>query len=330
MKYFLRKKIIQLLLTLPAVAMLSFALLQLSPIDPVQAYIGADMLQMSQEQRQQIAERWGLDQPPIMRYLHWQKEILSGNMGQSLIFQEPVTQVIARRFFPSLALMGSAWLLSGVIGFILGIIAGLKENSLIDRFIRLYAYTLASTPTFWLGMLLVIVFSVQLGWTPVCCAYPPGMSPAEVSIGQWLRHLLLPAATLSIISVAAVTLHTRQKLLEVMNSDFVLFARAKGESTWGVFRRHALRHTLLPALTIQFATFGELFGGSILAEQVFSYPGLGEATIKAGLGGDIPLLLGIVLISALFVFFGNTIADLLYFLIDPRIRNTPQSAVPIH
>nr|MDU9045737.1 ABC transporter permease [Candidatus Electrothrix aestuarii] len=325
MKRFLRKKLIQLVLILPAVALLSFGLLQLSPIDPVQAYIGADMLQMSEAQRQQIAQRWGLDQPPLLRYLHWQKEILTGNMGQSLIFQEPVTSVIARRFFPSLALMGAAWLLSGIIGFILGIIAGLKENSLIDRAIRLYAYTLASTPTFWLGMLLVIVFSVQLGWTPVCCAYPPGMDPADVSIGQWLRHLLLPAATLSIISVAAVTLHTRQKLLEVMNSDFVLFARAKGESTWGVFYRHALRHTLLPALTIQFATFGELFGGSILAEQVFSYPGLGEATIKAGLGGDIPLLLGIVLVSALFVFFGNAIADLLYTVIDPRMKQATVS-----
>ncbi|MCI5132993.1 MAG: ABC transporter permease [Candidatus Electrothrix sp. EH2] len=255
-----------------------------------------------------------------MRYLHWQKEILSGNMGRSLLFQEPVTKVIARRFLPSLALMGSAWLLSGMIGFVLGILAGLKENSLIDRAIRLYAYTLASTPTFWLGMLLVIVFSVQLGWTPVCCAYPPGMAPSEVSLGQWIHHLILPAATLSIISVAAVTLHTRQKLLEVLNSDFVLFARAKGESTWGVFHRHALRHTLLPALTIQFATFGELFGGSILAEQVFSYPGLGQATIKAGLGGDIPLLLGIVLVSALFVFLGNAIADLLYTVIDPRMK----------
>ena len=125
MKHFLRKKSIQLVLILPAVAMLSFALLQLSPIDPVQAYIGADMLQMSEAQRQQIAQRWGLDQPPLMRYFHWQKEILFGNMGQSLIFQEPETQVIARRFLPSLAQMGSAWLLSGVIGFILGVIAGM-------------------------------------------------------------------------------------------------------------------------------------------------------------------------------------------------------------
>jgi peptide/nickel transport system permease protein len=148
------------------------------------------------------------------------------------------------------------------------------------------------------------------------------MSPDQVSIGQWLRHLLLPAATLSIISVAAVTLHTRQKLLEVMETDFVLFARAKGESTWGVFRRHALRHVLLPALTIQFASFGELFGGSILAEQVFSYPGLGEATVRAGLGGDVPLLLGIVLVSSVFVFSGNAIADLLYTVVDPRLRRT--------
>jgi peptide/nickel transport system permease protein len=322
MKRFLRKKLLQLVLILPAVAMLSFFLLQFSPIDPVRAYIGADMLQVSQEQRQQIAARWGLDQPPLMRYLHWQKEILTGNMGTSLLFQEPVTKVIARRFIPSLALMGTAWLLSGLIGFVLGVIAGLRQNSLADRLIRLYAYTLASTPAFWLGMLLIIIFSVRLGWTPVCCAYPPGMSPDQVSIGQWLRHLLLPAATLSIISVAAVTLHTRQKLLEVMETDFVLFARAKGESTWGVFRRHALRHVLLPALTIQFASFGELFGGSILAEQVFSYPGLGEATVRAGLGGDVPLLLGIVLVSSVFVFSGNAIADLLYTVVDPRLRRT--------
>ena len=317
---FTTQKLLRLGLLLLAVAIFTFVLLSLSPIDPVQAYIGADMMQISPEQRQLIAERWGLDQPMLLRFGDWLGQLVQGNWGTSMVFNQPVGEVIASRFSVSVQMLAIAWLLSGLLGLGLGIVAGALAGTWIDRAIRLYAYTLASSPTFWVALLLLIVFSVSLKVTPICCAAPPGRLAADVTFWQHLHHLLLPALTLSIIGVASITLHTRQKLIEVLHSDYVLFARAQGESLWGVIDRHGLRNLILPALTLQFASLSELFGGAVLVEQVFAYPGLGEATVQAALRSDIPLLVGIVFFSALFVYTGNTLADLAYPLIDPRIR----------
>ena len=317
---FLINKVLRLALLLFAVATFSFILMSLSPIDPVDAYVGTAILNISPEQRQLIADRWGLDEPPLTRYGRWLQNIAGGDLGRSLIFNQPVIAVIGERFAASLWLMMFAWVLSGLLGFGLGVLAGLRQGSWLDQAIRFYAYTLASTPTFWLALLLLIFFSVALRWTPVCCATPPGVPLADATLLQRLHHLILPAAALSIIGVANIALHTRQKLIDVLHSDYALFARAQGESTAGIVWQHGLRNIALPAITLQFASLSELFGGSVLAEQVFAYPGLGEATVQAGLRGDVPLLLGIVLFSALFVFTGNTLADLSYRLIDPRIR----------
>lgn len=317
---YLVKKTGQLIILLMAVACFSFILSCISPIDPVKAYIGADMLLIGSEQEELIAQRWGLNDPPIVRFFRWIGQTATGNLGVSAIFNQPVLDVIGTRFFTSVWLLGGAWLISGIFGFALGVAAGAKPDSLPDRIIRFYAYLLASTPAFWLGLLLLIVFSVQFDLFPFCCAAPPGMEPEEITFWNRIHHLILPATALSITGIARTILHTRQKLVEVMQSDYILFARAKGESLTGIIYHHGIRNIALPALTIQFASLGELFGGSVLVESVFSYPGLGDATVQAGLRGDVPLLLGIVLFSAIFVFTGNTIADMLYRIIDPRIR----------
>jgi peptide/nickel transport system permease protein len=319
-------KLIRLFSLLVAVCVFSFVLVSFSPIDPVRSYVGADMMRVSAEQKEQIAAYWGLDQPPLQRFLHWGNAILHGDLGTSMIYRVPVTQVIKERFYASALLMGAAWTLSGLLGLILGIIAGMHRGSLIDKAIKWYCLILASTPTFWIGLLLLIVFSVYLGWFPIGLGVPAGMLADQVSLGDRLYHMILPCLALSIIGIAAIALHTRQKTIDVMNSDYILFARAKGEKGYKLFFRHGLRNMIIPALTLQFASFSELFGGAVLAEQVFSYPGLGQATVQAGLRGDLPLLLGLVLISAVFVFTGNFIADLLYCLIDPRMKEVEQPA----
>jgi len=317
---FIVKKTLRIASLLVALCGLSFWLMSQSPIDPVRAYVGADMMRVGPEQRQQIARHWGLDQPPLEREKRWAASILRGDLGTSMIFRCPVAQVIKVRFAASLALMGAAWILSGVLGFILGIIAGMKAGSRVDRLIKWYCFTLASTPTFWLGLLMLIIFSVWLGWFPFGLGVPAGVLAGDVTLSDRLYHLILPALTLSIVGVANVALHTRQKLVDVLNSDYILLARAQGEAGFKLFWRHGLRNIALPAITLQFASFGELFGGSVLAEQVFSYPGLGQATVQAGLRGDMPLLLGIAIFSALFVFAGNLTADIIYSVVDPRIR----------
>lgn len=317
---FLATKLLKTCTLLVALCVLSFLLLSYSPIDPVRAYVGADMTRVGPEQQARIVEYWGLDKPPVERFGRWASAIVRGDFGTSMIYRRPVVDVIRERFLASLALMGTAWLFSGLFGFALGTLAGMKQGTWVDKAIKWYCLTLASTPTFWLGLVLLIVFSVWLQWFPVGLGVPAGVLAKEVTLGSRLYHLVLPALTLSLLGVANIALHTRQKLLGVLASDYVLFARARGESGLTLLWRHGLRNVALPAVTLQFAAFSELFGGSVLAEQVFSYPGLGQATVQAGLRGDVPLLLGIVIFSALFVVSGNLIADVIYQVVDPRIR----------
>ncbi|MDF2668321.1 MAG: ABC-type dipeptide/oligopeptide/nickel transport system, permease component [Paenibacillus sp.] len=317
---FIGLKGLRLLSLLITISILSFWLVNFSPIDPIQAYVGADMLRVSPEQRLEIAAYWGLNDPPVERMLRWGSALIQGDLGTSMIYRIPVSEVIRERFLNSLALMGVSWLLSGVIGFVLGVAAAMRRGTWLDRLIKNYCYLLASTPTFWMALLLLLVFAVWLGWFPVGLGVPAGVLSEDVTLSDRIQHLILPAITLSIIGVSTIALHTRQKLIDVLDSDFILFARARGERGLRLFWRHGLRNIALPALTLQFTSFGELFGGAVLAEQVFSYPGLGQATVDAGLRGDVPLLLGLVLFSALFVFTGNLIADLLYRLVDPRLK----------
>lgn len=317
---FILKKIGKLAGLLIAISLLSFILISYSPVDPVQSYIGAEIARISPEQRVNIEEYWGLNESKPKQYLLWAKAVVQGNLGESLIYRKPVSEIIIDRFSASIALMGLAWLFSGIIGFLLGVLAGMNEGSFIDRLIKSYSFILASTPSFWLGLMLLMFFAAYLGWFPVGLASPAGSLAGEVSFADKMKHLVLPVLTLSIVGVASIALHTREKLVEVLNSEFIRYARAKGESGTKLLWRHGLRNISLPAISLHFASFGELFGGAVLTEQVFSYPGLGQAVVKAGLGGDIPLLLGVTLFSVVFIFFGNFMADLLYVVIDPRMK----------
>ncbi len=310
-------RIVSLLL---AVSIIAFTLVWASPIDPVQQYILGLGTAVSPERREAIEEYWGVNDPPAERYLNWLGNLLQGDLGESALFRRPVADIIGERFLNSLALMVCAWMLSGLLGFSLGCIMGMYQDRWPDKLLKKICYLLSSVPTFWLGLVLLLVFAVSLGWFPVGFSSPIGVLEQNVTIWQRLHHLVLPAFTLSLMSFANIALHTRQKLIDVLGSEYVLFAKARGEGKWTILRRHGLRNILLPALTLQFSSFAELFGGSVLAENVFSYPGLGSAVSAAGLNSDVPLLLGVTIFSALFVCVGNLIANLLYGVIDPQIR----------
>ena len=267
MPRFILRNIVKFALLMIAVSMATFVLVSISPIDPVQANVGqAALINMSEAKRAQLAEYWGVNTPLWERYASWLGDLLHGDLGTSLRFNAPVADVIATRTVNSLALMATAWVVSGVLGFGLGILAGANRGRPIDRIVKGYCFLLASVPTFWLGLVFLIVFSVWLGWFPFGFSVPIGVSAADVTLADALHHLALPA------------------------------------------------------LTLQFASISEIFGGSVLVEQVFSYPGLGQAAVTAGLGGDVALLAGIALFSAAFVFGGNLVANVLYGVVDPRMR----------
>lgn len=318
---FIGKQTIRMLLLTFFVSLAAFILISISPIDPLQANVGQVALgSMSPEQIAKLEAYWGVGEPPVERFFTWAGDFFRGDMGISLLYRQPVAKVIGVKLVNSLWLMAIAWLMSGIAGFVLGVLAGLREGSLLDKLIKGYSLLIASTPAFWLALVLLMVFAVWLKILPIGLSVPIGVEASGVTIADRIRHAILPAVTLSITGIANITLHTREKMIEIMESDYVLFARARGESTFEIVKNHALRNVLLPALTLQFASISEIFGGSVLVEQTFSYPGLGQAAVTAGLGSDVPLLLGITVISALFVFGGNLTANLLYGIIDPRIR----------
>lgn len=318
---FAGKNFIRMVLLLIAVSIVTFALVSASPIDPLQANVGQAALgSMSEAQKEKLRSYWGVDKDPVERYINWAKDMLKGDMGTSLLYRQPVTKVIAVKLANSLFLMGLAWVVSGLLGFILGIIAGVCKGTVVDKIIKGYSLVIASTPAFWLALLLLIIFSVWLKLLPIGLSVPIGMEMSAVTFADRIRHAILPAVTLSITGVSNITLHTREKMIDIMESDYVLFAKIRGESIFSIIIRHGLRNVLLPAMTLQFASISEIIGGSVLVEQVFSYPGLGQAAVTAGTGSDVPLLMGITLITAAIVFLGNFLANLLYGVIDPRIR----------
>ena len=290
-------------LLLLGVSIVTFLLMSASPLDPLQTNVGQAALgSISPEQIAKLEAYWGVDTPPLSRYLGWLLDAIRGDLGVSLLYRQPVLTVIGERLAGSVLVLLAAWVISGVLGLTLGILAGAFRGRWPDRVIRGYCLLISGTPAFWLAILLLLIFSVWLGWLPVGLSVPAGMEAAAVTFTDRLRHAVLPALTLSITGVANIALHTREKMIGVMSSDYVLFARARGESD------------------LQFASVSEIIGGSVLVEQVFSYPGLGQAAVTAGLGSDLPLLLGITVVTAAIVFIGNLIADLLYGAADPRIR----------
>ena len=312
-------KVLRLASVLFAISIICFVLMAFSPLDPLIQYLGGESAVVSGEKAQRIASELGIDQPYYIQYFHWINNLFHGDFGYSTIYEQPVITVIKEKAGASMLLLFVSWIITGLLGFLFGVIAALKEGKLPDRILKVYALAMASAPPYWVGLLLVMFFSIYLGWFPVGLSASIGIGRNQAGFWDVASHLFLPALTLSLSGIAQMTLHVRQKLLDIFSTDYILFAKARGENKLMLFTKHGFRNVMLPAITIQFASLGEIFGGSTLVEKVFSYPGLGSAIVAAGIKGDIPLLLGISLISSVFVFAGNFIADILCYFIDPRI-----------
>lgn len=314
------KYMMRTLLLLICSSIMVFMLLIYAPVDPVQQYIVRMGATVSPERKEALADYFGVNEAPVTRYVSWLNKVLQGDMGESLLYRQPVSEVIKERAAASAALMLCAWLFSGITGFVLACVSGLYAGSRLDGGVKKLCCLLSSLPNFWVALLLLMLFGVYLKWFPTGFSGPIGVVSSEVGLLQRLQHLILPALTLSLLSCGNIALHTRSKLIEVLKSDYILFAKARGASLRQLLSAHCLRNIALPAITLQLTSIGELFGGSLIAETVFSYPGLGSAAAQAGLNSDLPLLLGITLFSVVLVSAGNFSADLLYLCFDPRLR----------
>ena len=274
---------------------------------------------MSPEQVEKLEAYWGVNTPPVERYLGWLGSILQGDFGTSLLYRQPVLAIIGERLGNSIWVLAFAWVFSGLLGMAFGVLAGVFRGRLPDRCIRGYCLLISSTPAFWLALLLLLIFSVWLGWLPIGLSVPIGVESSAVSLMDRLRHAILPALTLSITGVANIAMHTREKMVDVLESDAILFAKARGESLPSIVWRHGLRGVALPAITLQFASISEIIAVRYCGTGIFlSRPGASRR--NGGLGSDLALLLGITVITAAIVFAGNLAADLLYGVVDPKIR----------
>ena len=281
-----------------------FLIVHLIPGDPVEIMLGEQALAVDKEA---LRHEMGLDKPIHLQYVAFLKGLVRGDLGQSLHTKQPVLTSIARRLPATIELAAAAMAVALLLAIPLGLLAAYKKDSLVDQGSMLFALLGISMPNFWLGPLLIIVFSLKLGWFPV-------------SGRGSLAHVVLPAITLGTAMAAILTRMTRASMLDVIQSDYITTARAKGVRESLVVLKHAFRNALIPVVTIVGLQIGGLLAGSIITETIFAWPGIGRLTIQAINARDYPLVQGCVLIIALGYVLVNFATDLLYGLIDPRIR----------
>lgn len=297
----------------------TFFLLELAPGDAVDAYMmstgGGDAALV-----ETLRANWGLDQSPLTRLGLYLWNVLHLDFGFSVALNRPILAVVLERLPNTLLLMGSAVGLSFGVGSLLGVVAGAKPGSARDRILSIGSLALYAVPSFWLGLVLVVVFSVQLRWLPLSgietlASGKEGLDRA----GDIVRHLVLPVGALALIYLALYLRLMRAGMVEVWRQDFVLAARAKGLSRGRIVWRHVARNALLPLVTMLGLQSATMLGGSVVVESVFSIPGLGRLAQEAVSGRDTPLLMGIIVISAVLVIVTNLVVDLAYAALDPRV-----------
>ena len=315
LKYLLRR----ILISIPVLLMITviiFTLMEIAPGDVVDYFRPPDLV-MTEEATQALRERFGLDQPATVRYVQWLGSVLQGDLGYRFTDGEAVSAVIGRRLGATLLLMGTALAIGILIGVPLGVFIGQRQYSAWDFSLTGLSFLGISTPAFVAGLIALLIFSVKLGWFPA-----GGMRPvtSEPTIWTTIHHLALPSMVLSLDFIATFMRYTRFSMLEVVRMDYIRTARAKGLSEGYVTWRHIVPNAILPVITVIGLSIPTLVVGAVFTETVFSWPGMGSLYLEAVRGRDVPLLMGMTLVIAIFVLGANILTDLAYAVVDPRIR----------
>ncbi len=322
----------QIIPVLLGVSIVVFFMVRAIPGDPAQLLLGQ---QATKAQVERVRENMGLDKPIFVQYGLFLVDAVQGDLGDSIVTGRPVTTELAERFPATLELTAFAMLVAVLVGVPVGVISAVKQYSILDKATSVLALTGISMPIFWLAMILIVIFFVNLGWLPF-----PGRLSTDVSIPAitglvlvdsllslnfaafWdgLLHLIMPAIALGTIPMAVVTRMTRSSMLEVMNEDYVRTARAKGVVPWLVISKHALRNAMLPTVTVIGLQVGLLMGGAVITETIFSWPGIGYIAYQSVNQRDYAMIQGVVLYGAALFVLVNLLVDILYAVLDPRVR----------
>ncbi|MBI6546194.1 MAG: ABC transporter permease [Cyanobacteria bacterium NC_groundwater_1444_Ag_S-0.65um_54_12] len=313
-RYIIRRILTNIPLLL-GITLILFAVMHMMPGGPLAAY--TQNPRVRPEDLEKIKHIMGLDQPVWLQYFYWLGSLLVGNLGNSLFTGRPVAEMIIERLPNTVILMGLALGLSILIGVPLGILSAIKQYSPFDFVVTTLAFIGYSLPVFWFGVMLMLLFAAILHWFPAGGMFTIGQ---EGNFFDLLWHLCLPVAMLSIVSIATWSRYTRSSMLEVVRQEYVRTARAKGLAEAVVIFKHAFRNALIPVITIVALALPGLFGGAIMTETIFAWPGIGRLFFNALGQGDYPILMAILTISACLVVISNLLADITYAAVDPRIR----------
>jgi len=312
-KKYILKRLLELIPVLILVSIFSFFIIQASPGDPIDNYVRPGM---TEEQIEDIKEEYELDGSMAQQYFRWMSHIMRGDLGTSIHQNRPVVDIIAERLPATLMLMGTALAFSLMIAIPLGLWAGLRKNKLSDNIISLISYLGISVPPFWLAMIVIILFSLKLHLLP-----SGGMHTVNVNTAaDLLWHMILPAFVLSLNNMAIFTRYIRSNTISQLEEDYVQTAMAKGTGKRKILFRHVLKNCLLPIITLAGINIAGLVCGSFVVETIFSWPGIGRLAMDAVGNRDFPLIMGYTMFSCIILILGNLIADVLYAVADPRIR----------
>ncbi|HKJ26116.1 MAG TPA: ABC transporter permease [Anaerolineales bacterium] len=315
-KYIVRRILISIPVLL-GITVIVFGLIQIAPGDPVAGMIDPTIGNFDADRIETEREKLGLNQPLVVQYFFWLGRVLKGDLGYSLITQKPVSDMIQLRLGPTLKLTISALILSSIVGISVGILSAVKQYSLIDYVSTFFSFVAVSLPGFFLALALIYLFALKLDWLPTS-----GMSSLgqEASLWDEIQHMILPVSILGIGSAAPLVRYARSSMLDILNQDYVMLARAKGVREWATIIRHAFPNALIPLITVIGLRLPVLFAGSVIVEQIFHWQGLGSLNIWAVLNQDYSVLMALNLISAVLVLGANLITDIAYAVVDPRIQ----------
>lgn len=307
------KRVIQAIPLLIIISILSFTLVKLAPGDPVQAYVTP---KMSPEQVEIVRHNLGLDKPIYVQYFLWIRNVLKGDLGYSLANYRPIAVQIVERIPATLLLMGTSLFISIIAGIFLGLLSAFYKDKFIDEFISLFSYVGISIPSFWYAMILIVFLSGKLKLFPSVGMRTIGID----STIDLLRHLVLPTLVLSFQNTAVITRYIRSNAITQLEEDYVRTAESKGLTRKKVFAKHVLRNILLPIVTILGMSLPQLIAGAFITETIFGWPGMGRLGINAIFSYDYPLIMAITMFSSVMVILGNLLSDILYSVVDPRIK----------
>jgi peptide/nickel transport system permease protein len=314
MLHYLLNRLGQSLILLLLVSIIGFAILNLAPGGPLSQF--ALTPGMTREAMDRIAHQMGLDRPLPVQYLDWIWRLLQGDWGKSYRDQQPVLRIISGHLFATLLLMGTSMVISILLGTWIGIRGATKRYSLFDYATSVAAMVALSIPTFWFGMIAIYVFALRLKWLPAGSMYTIG----DGSISDYAIHLVMPSLVLALVDIAVWSRYMRSATLEVINQDFVRTARAKGLSERTVLMKHVVRNALIPMITLAGLQLPTILGGALVTETVFTWPGMGRLFLDSLGYHDYPVVMGLLMFSAILVLAGSLIADLFVAIADPRVR----------